>query len=219
MSSAPVQLDDCLAALEKAGVPPAMALGQYMKSLLEWNEKINVTGAKNPEELAVKHIADVWCAVQALGDLAPNIADIGSGGGIPGIVLAILAPQVKITLVERRQKKASVLSEIVTELGLKERVRVVPKSFEEVKSFQPGTEFWFRGFLPGPKLASYLSEAFPRGDLGQIVLMKGPAWPQEKLDIMNQPKVIQVWLERFGGAAELEYQLPNGAGERMLVIV
>ena len=212
-------VDDCMRAFERADVPPATQLAVYMQKLLEWNTKINVTGAKTPDELAVKHIADVWAAVETLGSVAPLVADIGSGGGIPGIILGVVSPDTNVILVERIQKKAKVLASIISDMGLEQRIKVLARSFEEVKTFEDDTEYWFRGFLPGPKLAVYLSERFPRADLGQIVLMKGPAWPVEKLDIMGEPKVREVWLERFGSAAELHYALPQGAGERILVLV
>ena len=219
--STPVEIDleECIQALAKVGVPPAESLAMYMKLLLEWNEKINVTGAKNPDELALKHIADVWGALNVLGRPTGRVVDVGSGGGIPGIVIAIISPLTEVVLVERRQKKAGVLAKIVEELGLSARVRVVPRSFEEVKGLHKNSEYWFRGFLPGPKFAAYLSEFFPRADLGQIVLMKGPAWQQEKLDIMGQQKIKQDWKERFAGAGELTYTLPQDAGERVLVLV
>lgn len=219
--SAPKQIDleECKEALNKVGVPAAAALASYMKLLLEWNEKINVTGARNPEELALKHIADVWGALNVLGRPTSRVVDVGSGGGIPGIIIAIISPLTEVVMVERRQKKAHVISEIVKELKLTDRVRVVPKSFEEVKGLHKDSEYWFRGFLPGPKFAVYLSEFFPHADIGQIVLMKGPAWPQEKLDIMETPKVKAAWKERFAGAAELTYSLPHEAGERLLVLV
>lgn len=219
--SAPVQIsyEECKSALDKVGVPAAAALAQYMKLLLEWNEKINVTGAKNPEELALKHIADVWAALNVLGRPTHRVVDVGSGGGIPGLILAIMSPGTEVVVVERRQKKALVMTEIVKELKLDNRVEVIAKSFEEVKGLHKESEFWFRGFLPGPKFAVYLSEFFPRAELGQIVLMKGPAWPQEKLEIMTAVKVKQAWKERFAGAAELSYSLPQGAGERLLVLV
>ena len=212
-------LDDCAAALEKSGVPPVSQLVTYMQLLLERNEKINLTGAKNPAEFASKHIADVWRAYQVIGKLSSYVADVGSGGGIPGIILGIISPKTSVTLVERRHKKASTLSSIISQLELDQRIKVVARSFEEVKGFNESTEYWFRGFLPGPKLAAYVSEFFPRADLGQLVLMKGPAWPREKLDIMNAPKVKDVWKERFAGAAELSYSLSRGIGERLLVIV
>jgi 16S rRNA (guanine527-N7)-methyltransferase len=211
-------LKQCLSAIEKTGVPPVKALGEYVQKLLDWNEKINLTGASTPEEFALKHVADVWGATQVYqpGEL---IADIGSGGGVPGIILAIMLPNSRVTLVERRQKKAGVLSDLVKELGLTERVRVLARSFEEIRTFEEETEFWFRGFLPGPKLSVYLSEFFPRAQLGRLVLMKGPAWADEKLEIMNQKKVKADWVERFAEAAEIPYSLPQGAGERVLVVV
>lgn len=207
-----------VSALSGTGVLPAGALIEYMRLLFEWNEKVNLTGAKTPEDLAIKHIADVWNAVQAY-DPAPIIYDIGSGGGIPGIILAILRPDISVTLVERRQKKASAIASIVSQLGMDRRVKVISKSFEEIKGIPKDAEFWFRGFLPGPKLAVYLSEFFPHGDLGPIVLMKGPSWPQEKEDLMGQKKVKAKWLERFASAAEIPYELPHSAGQRLLVLV
>lgn len=212
-------LDECKQALLENGVPPADVLAFYMQKLLEWNTKINVTGASNPADLALKHITDVWLALNALGRPAGHVADIGSGGGIPGIVLAIISQGTGVTLVERRQKKASVLSSLVSELNLERRVKVISKPFEEVKRFPEGTEFWFRGFLPGPKLAVFLSQHFPHADLGQLILMKGPAWSQEKIDIMNEPKVRRDWKERFAEASEIGYALPKQAGERLLVLV
>lgn len=219
--STPVSIDlkDCQKALEAVGVPPAEALLRYMKLLLEWNEKINLTGARNVDELALKHVVDVWSALNVLGGPTERVVDVGSGGGIPGIILAIMSPLTDVVLVERRQKKAGVLSQIIKELDLEKRVRVFSKSFEEVKGLHKDAEYWFRGFLPGPKFAVYLSEFFPHADLGQLVLMKGPAWPQEKLEIMSQPKVKRAWKERFGSAAELNYSLPADAGERLLVVV
>jgi 16S rRNA (guanine(527)-N(7))-methyltransferase RsmG len=190
-----------------------------MKALLDWNEKINLTGAKDPKELALKHIADVWYAVNALGRPKPEIYDVGSGGGIPGIVLGVISPSVRVTLVERRQKKASVLHNIISELGLEKRVRVISRSFEEIGKYPEEAEYWFRGFLPGPKLATYFSRFFPEAQLGQLVLMKGPAWSQEKLEILKTPKIRDAWIERFSAAAEIEYDLPCEAGRRVLALV
>lgn len=211
--------DECLKALGAAKVPPVQMLAQYMELVLDWNEKVNITGARNPTELAEKHIADVWLASQLYEHPPEEIFDIGSGGGIPGIPLAIIWPSTKVTLVERRQKKASVLSSMVSKLGLDGRVTVQAKAFEEVKPRPDSAEYWFRGVLPGPKLAAYFSKSFPRADIGKVVLMKGPNWPNEKLDILNTTGVKEAWLERFGSAMEFGYELPSGVGQRMLVLV
>lgn len=214
-----VSAEECEDALSRVGVSSGDKLIQYMQLLLEWNEKLNLTGAKTPQELALKHIADVSGALHTVGGSSMHFADVGSGGGIPGIVLSIMVPNARVVLIERRQKKASALSAIVSSLGLEDRVKVIARSFEEVRSFSKETEYWFRGFLPGPKLAAYLSVFFPRAELHRLVLMKGPAWPSEKLEIMSTPRVSQAWLERFGSSVEMPYSLPQGAGERIVVLV
>src|SRR5690606_22129242 len=114
--------------------------------------------------------------------------DVGSGGGIPGVILAILSPKMRVTLIERRVKKANALSEIVQFLGLENRVKVLGKPFEEVAGFSKKTPIWFRGFLPGGKLADYLSKSFPDGNLGTLILMKGPAWEKELTEILLNKK-------------------------------
>lgn len=215
----PVDKNECIKALEKAGVPPVDKLATYIKLALELNQSINITGAKTPEEFALKHISDVWFAIQALGRPVKQVYDVGSGGGIPGIPLAIMVPDVRVTLVERRSNKIKALDHFVSKLGMESRVRVKGETLEAIKGLPEDAEYWFRGFLPGPKLAQYFSRSFPLADLGPIVLMKGPGWGNEKLDIMNEKNIKDAWRNRFADAQEVEYELPHGAGQRILVLV
>lgn len=190
-----------------------------MDLLLDWNEKINVTGAKSPRELALKHIADVYGAWQALRGREKPVVDIGSGGGLPGLVLAILSPRRPVYLVERRIKKAKITVEIAEAIGLVDQVKVIGQPFEEIEGLPPDAEFWFRGFLPGEKLAKYLSDRFREDQLGSIVLMKGPAWPQELDAIADMKGIGRGWKERFLSSSTIPYELPEGAGTRVLVLV
>lgn len=218
-SDAGPTLEECKKALGYAGLLPVDKLARYVQLVLQINETVNITGAKTAEEFAVKHVADVWRAIQALGKPSVEVVDVGSGGGIPGIPLAIMLPDVKVFLVERRQKKAKALEHMVSKLGLESRVRVKCETLEAISGLPKGAEYWFRGFLPGPKLAEYLSTAFPRANLGTLILMKGPAWGEEKLAIMNQKGVKDIWKNRFSDAQEVEYELPHEAGLRTLVLV
>lgn len=215
----PHDLNVCKKALESVGVPPAEKLALYIQKLLEINEVLNLTGAKTPEDVALKHVCDSFLAWNTRGGLSRPIFDIGSGGGFPGLVLAILSPGVPVTLVERIQKKARALQEMVDFLGLENQVEVKARSFEEIKPLPEDAEFWFRGFLPGPKLAEYFSRCFSAHEIGSIVLMKGPAWGEEKASILSQPKVKKDWIERFAQATEESYELPKDAGKRYLVFV
>ncbi len=210
---------ECREALKFCGIPAADLLVKYMVTLLEVNEKVNLTGAKTPKELALKHIADAFGAWNTVGGIKRPLFDVGSGGGLPGIVLAILSPAIPVFLVERRTKKAQALAHIVEEIGLDKRVTVFGGPFEQIKDRPYDAECWFRGFLPGVKLAQYFSENIPERSIGPITLMKGPLWPEEKQAVADAKGVTADWKERLLSSSEETYSLPHDAGARLLVLV
>ena len=103
----------------------------YLRLLLEANQEFNLTGITNPKEAITKHLLDSLSIHPLL--TGKTVADIGSGGGTPGIPLAIAAPKKQFVLIEAKKKKATFLLETVRELGLK-NVAVVSKRAEETTS-------------------------------------------------------------------------------------
>ncbi|WP_437663528.1 16S rRNA (guanine(527)-N(7))-methyltransferase RsmG [Sorangium sp. So ce1182] len=95
-------------------------LGDYLARLLAMNELMNLTSVTDPVEVWEKHVLDSLTLVPLLDELSAGarIADIGSGGGLPGIPLAMARPDLKVTLVEATQKKASFLVAVAAGLGL-----------------------------------------------------------------------------------------------------
>ena len=101
--------------------PSAIAkLGDYLARLLAMNEQMNLTAIKDPIEAWEKHAFDALTLVPLLAELGAGarLVDVGSGGGLPGIPIAIARPDLKVTLVEATQKKAAFLSAVVEALGL-----------------------------------------------------------------------------------------------------
>jgi 16S rRNA (guanine527-N7)-methyltransferase len=94
-------------------------LNRYLDLLLAANEKMNLTRIENREAAEIGHIADSLTLLPYLAPKAHRLADIGSGGGVPGIPLAIARPDVAVMLIESTQKKAVFLKEAAEELGLK----------------------------------------------------------------------------------------------------
>jgi 16S rRNA (guanine527-N7)-methyltransferase len=108
-----------------------LQIQQYIKILLAWNERINLTAIRDPLEILYRHFCESMYATVAvpLGD--GRLADVGSGGGFPGIPIGILKPDLHIFLIEANLKKATFLAEVVRELGLTD-VRVLVNRYEDV---------------------------------------------------------------------------------------
>ena len=92
----------------------------YMEKLLKWNESINLTAIKDEEEFVIKHYADSLAVLDLVEyEDAEKIIDLGTGGGFPGIPLAIFSPEKKFTLVDSLGKRLKVIDDIAGELGIK----------------------------------------------------------------------------------------------------
>lgn len=131
------------------------ALQSYTDQVLEFNKGYNLMKAENRDEFEVNHILDSLAACKEIGSLAQSLAasgkevkigDIGSGGGCPGIPLAIAFPQYSFTLVERMEKRCAFLQQVVRSLKLNnakvlclQADKVKPESFtiEVFRAFHP----------------------------------------------------------------------------------
>lgn len=111
------------------------ALVDHARLLLVWTEHVNLTAIRDPDRVAREHILDSLAAAPLLrANGVTRLLDLGSGGGYPGIPLAIALPGSDVTLVESIAKKARFLETAVRALGLGERVRVVNARAESLRS-------------------------------------------------------------------------------------
>lgn len=94
-------------------------LEKYMEGILEWNEKVNLTNITEPEEFRVKHIMDsLMCTDFPEYIRAESIIDVGTGGGFPGIPLAVFSPEKSFTLLDSLNKRLKIIGELSEELGI-----------------------------------------------------------------------------------------------------
>jgi 16S rRNA (guanine527-N7)-methyltransferase len=96
-------------------------ISTYIDLLLKWNARINLTAIRDPEEIVERHFGESFFAARFVlqRNSIGTAIDLGSGAGFPGVPFAILVPEVQVTLIEARQKKATFLKELVYSLGLK----------------------------------------------------------------------------------------------------
>jgi 16S rRNA (guanine527-N7)-methyltransferase len=112
----------------------------YLALLEKWNRVHNLTAVRGAERMVSHHLLDSLAAVpffQAGGSDSIRVLDVGSGGGLPGIPLAIARPELQVTLIDSVAKKTAFLLQAKAELGLN-NVRVVTGRVED---FRPGTRF------------------------------------------------------------------------------
>jgi len=95
-----------------------LQIQQYIKILLTWNEKVNLTAIRDPLEILYRHFCESMYAAEAIPLKNGRLADAGSGGGFPGLPLKIIRPELQVFLVESNIKKVTFLAEVIRELGL-----------------------------------------------------------------------------------------------------
>ena len=105
-------------------------LVDYISLLLQHNQTINLTAITDPLEAVTKHLLDSLSIEKHLS--GSRVVDVGSGGGCPGIPLAIIKPEIHFVLVESKNKKADFLNRTTQTLGL-ENITVVCQRAENVK--------------------------------------------------------------------------------------
>ena len=110
-----------------------VALDGYVRLLLRWTSAINLTAIRDPADVARLHLLDSLAAVPLLrAEGLTEFIDLGSGGGLPGIPIAIAEPQARLLLVESVAKKARFLDTAVAALHLDDRVGVAPARAEDL---------------------------------------------------------------------------------------
>lgn len=112
--------------------PQQVALIQrYIRILLRWNEKLNLTAIRDPLEILYRHFCESMFGASAIPVDKGRLADIGSGPGFPGIPIKIIRPELELCVVESNIKKGTFLAEVVRELQLA-NTRVVISRYEEL---------------------------------------------------------------------------------------
>jgi 16S rRNA (guanine527-N7)-methyltransferase len=108
-----------------------LQIQQYMKILLAWNEKINLTAIRDPLDILYRHFCESMYAAISVPMETGRLADVGSGAGFPGIPLKMIRPNLQVFLIESNIKKATFLAEVIRELGLKD-TQVIVSRYEEL---------------------------------------------------------------------------------------
>ena len=109
----------------------------YLDLLLKWNARTNLTAIRDPEEIVRRHFGESLFAARHIPAETKTLLDFGSGAGFPGLPIALLHPEIQVTLAESQNKKSTFLREAVRTLALP-NVEVWPN---RVETMPPNRQF------------------------------------------------------------------------------
>jgi 16S rRNA (guanine527-N7)-methyltransferase len=159
-------------------------LSIYLDLLLKWNARTNLTAIRDPEEIVRRHFGEsLFAGVHLASKLAPEatLLDFGSGAGFPGLPIQLLLPELRVTLAESQNKKATFLREVVRTLGLSTQIHAA-----RVEDLPAGTLYDAVTLRAVDNMPAALAAATPRlATGGWLVLLtaESPTGPAETFPI------------------------------------
>ncbi len=152
----------------------AEQLNRYVELLRKWNKAYNLTAVRDPKQMVIRHLFDSLAIQRYVAKT--EIIDVGSGAGIPGIPLAILNPDMRVTTLDSNSKKTRFQNQVKIELGL-ENLEVIHGRVEQVTD-RCFTQVISRAFASLEDMINLSSELL--SDQGVFLAMKG-RYPDDEL--------------------------------------
>ena len=186
-------------------------LDKFYNLLINWNEKINLTTITNKEDVYLKHFYDSLTLVNVI-DLTKDlkVLDVGTGAGFPGIVLKIVFPNLRITLLDSLNKRINYLNEIIKELELDNIETICSRSEEYTKIHREEYDLVVSRAVANLKILSEITFSSVKVN-GCLIAMKGKFEEElkESKDIINKlnGKIINI----------NEFKLPKENSNRTLI--
>jgi 16S rRNA (guanine527-N7)-methyltransferase len=194
------------------------ALLEYISQLLRWNKTYNLTAIRDPGQALVHHIFDslslvapISRALELNATEVPSVVDVGSGGGLPGVILAIMLPHVRVTCVDAVEKKTMFVRQMAGVLALP-NLTAQHARIEALKPLQ-ATLVTSRAFASLEDFAQLAGPHVREG--GHLVAMKGrepteelialqahTTWSAQAIEPLTVPELegqrCLVWMQRKG---------------------
>jgi 16S rRNA (guanine527-N7)-methyltransferase len=184
-------------------------LDRYCRRLWEWNQKLNLTRHTDYEKFVARDIVDS-VALEPFLEPGERVLDVGSGGGVPGVVLAVLRPDLEVTLSESVAKKAKALAAIVSESGL--NLPVHHQRAEDLLERERFDTLVVRAVAPLPKLLTWFQ---PRWEMfNRMLIIKGPAWVEERKEARERGLLRGLELRKLAA-----YPLSGADGESVVLSI
>lgn len=182
-------------------------LEAYCNLLWEWNGRMNLTRHTNFDLFARRDLLDSWHLANLLKP-GEEVLDIGTGGGVPGVVLAILRPDLQLTLCDSVGKKAKAVESIVRALDLP--IPVHPTHVQKVLDEFRYDSLVVRAVGPLMKLCVWLEDYWHT--FGRLLAIKGPKWVEERGEARHHGYLKNIELRKADS-----YLMPDTHAESVIL--
>ena len=187
---------------------------KYMNLLLEWNEKINLTAITDVDEIVLKHFIDSMTILKYIKG-NEKIVYVGTGAGFPGIPIAIVRPEVQVTLLDSLNKRIIFLDEVIEKLALKnaKTVHGRAETFGQDEAYREKFDIsTSRAVAKLSTLSEYLIPLVRVG--GHCICMKGS-------DVEEELKEAEFAIKELGGEIKenQKFNLPGSDISRNIIII
>lgn len=190
--------------------PEQLSLFQaYLRELIAWNSKTNLTAITQPQEIIVKHFVDSIACSKSMAGLGKSseLLDVGSGAGFPGLPLKIVFPELPVTLLEPTSKKIAFLRHMIGTLRLKS-VNAIPKTLQAFATDHTNHKRFFYIISRALNMSPMIDDCLELLNAeGRVILYR------------SKPSSGQEELSGFQVEREWSYDLPCGYGHRVLTIL
>ncbi len=193
--------------VDQAAIPKLEA---YCRSVWDWNTRLNLTRHTTFDQFVSRDVVDTLALANHLSD-GERILDAGSGAGVPGVTLALLRPDLEVTLTESVGKRAAALAAIVAEIGLD--LPVIHGRAEHVLEPHDRIDtITARAVAPLYKLVNWFGPLLRPPQ--RLLLIKGAAWVEERHEARQRGLLRELELRRLD-----EYAVPGVPGKSVILQV
>jgi len=162
-------------------------LMDYLALMAKWNGVYNLTSLRDPMQMVTHHLLDSLAAVAAFEGVK-SVLDVGAGGGLPGLVLAIARPDMQVSLIDTVHKKTAFLTQVKAELGLA-NVTVYTMKVQDLKA-GPFEVITSRAFADLSDFVNWSGHLLAEG--GRFIALKGTAPAEEQQRLPQEWKVQEL---------------------------
>lgn len=187
--------------------PQVRLLERYCALLWDWNTKLNLTRHTDYQKFVARDLVDSLTFAEFL-EPKERILDVGTGGGVPGVVLAIVRPDLDVSLCESVRKRARAVADIVARLGLS--VPVYPVRAEQLLADHRFNTLVIRAVARLAKLLAWFRPHWHHFD--RMLVLKGPAWVEERAEARHRGYMADLALRKLASTP-----LPGTQSESVLL--